>query len=129
MTKCRDLISEEWFKVTITIGLTLQIVTFGHFSFAVIRIMIIVNKRIPVGIARERDLMSEASQDRAKVVLPFSAAAQDRPAKPKNWLTGAVRALGIGNGGEASVAGTGGFDFLALHRSLASLERKSAAGE
>lgn len=73
--------------------------------------------------------MSEPSQDRGKVGLPFSAAAQDRPAKPKNWLTGAVRALGIGSGSEASAAGTGGFDFLALHRSLNSLERKSAAGE
>lgn len=44
------------------------------------------------------------------------------------WLAGAARALGLSAAAETGSAGRG-FDFTAMHRSLDSLERKSAAAE
>ncbi|WP_173985416.1 hypothetical protein [Magnetospirillum sp. SS-4] len=73
--------------------------------------------------------MSELSQDMAGGGSSLSSPAKEKAAKPRSWLGGAARALGLGGSEAESASRQGGFDFIALHRSLASLERKSAAGE
>ena len=70
--------------------------------------------------------MVKTSRDGGGAMVPPRAL---RPGTSGGWLAGAARALGLAAAPETDGGGRG-FDFVALRRSLDSLERKtSEAGE